>query len=669
MELGTIIAIIQLSGAVLKLGRDIANEFFSAGAPERLKHLNSRLQTLNETLERVLAPHGSRHLTTKFAGSKSIEKTLKECKTFLEGYKSLLAETRRRRSVAQHVLLVIGPDAERIDEFHKKIDQHHIELSQWRMESIDGKLDILISHRRLSSTAGDLPLQPRNVLDPISEFPPAAPPYQATPSYESEPTAAQNSWNSPPVPNYEDESTVVRNNQTVPIYDGASTTTRNNSWSSPTVSNHDIRPKQPFRNSWNGPGIGPTQAIPHGHYVTIQLGVREGLQFTPDACRVYMDNKVWIADWSSPQIRVRHILPSGPRRIPYTKPNTNEVTFLPHNSEHQLEITTPEYGAKSIKDRIKYVFTHKEDRDRFQRQVRTRENLQVIQVVRIHTSREKNVAIGAHLKVWSRNDHDTEPTFSFPYLGRDHQHVEYKVRWFRKEPEKRKETLLRLYPYSEDVNLSYGPPGDVPNDKNQAIRNRIRRMSGISSAPSTSRSSFTSSDSAVLYDCQGSQPPADFKLKYLEFEFQSSVLREKFVSACYEAHHRSSSSRPPTIVSEIDSLSPNPASLFSHGSLWTSRGTTPQQSISELECVSPAVEMGVGVGVSPPGPGYTPSLSLPSPAIPHTATMMPLKSPNLLTLPEPAIQTPYELEADEQSPRYGYIGAGLGLLTDPRGMH
>lgn len=143
MEVGTILSIIELSASVFKLGREISNEFISGRVPERLKHLNNRLQKLNESLERVVAQHGSASnlLTTKFTGSDSIEKTLKECKTFLEGYKSLLLENRSRRSVAQRVLLVLGPDAERIDEFHKLIDQHYAELGQWRMENMDGKLD------------------------------------------------------------------------------------------------------------------------------------------------------------------------------------------------------------------------------------------------------------------------------------------------------------------------------------------------------------------------------------------------------------------------------------------------------------------------------------------------------------------------------------------------
>ncbi|KAI1188409.1 hypothetical protein F5B17DRAFT_395806, partial [Nemania serpens] len=668
MDVGTILAIIQLSASVFKLGREISNEFFSGRAPERLRHLNTRLQILNEYLEKVYEQHRSatKLLATKFTGSDSIEKTLKECKTFLEGYKSLLSETRSRgSSAAQRVLLVVGPDAERIDEFHKRIDQHHTELAQWRMEGIAGKLDGIqrLIEQRLPPTTGDLPLQPRNsVLDPIFEFPPAAPPYQSRPNSEYGSRASRSSLISQHLPDYDTESTANRNNQPVPSYENASTATRNN-WNSQTVLSHESGSTAARNNSWNGSDSSTRLAqtisslnlsLP-GHYVTMLLGIREGLHFSLDAYRVHMNDKGRIVDWSSPRIKVRHILPPGSKQIPYTKPNNakNEVTFLPHDSEHRLEITTPENGVKTIKDRVRYQFSHKADRDIFQRQIRSRQTLHLIQVVQIHTSSEKNVAMHAHLKVWSRNEHDMEPTFSFPYLGKNepnHQHVEYKIRWFRKEPERRTDTRLKLYPYSEDADLSYGPAVEDANKKSQPVRNIIRRMSGSSYAASTSHSPSASSGSAVLYDWKGKPPPEDFKLRYLEFEFQSSSLREKFVSACYEAHHRTS--RRPASVSEIGSLSPNTASLFSQCSPSMSQTTTPQRSISELDCVSPVAEMGWPGPEPAPAPreGYSPSLPpLPSPAIPRT-TPIQFHNLNPFQLPDPAIPTTYELEAGEPPP-------------------
>ncbi|KAK5632565.1 hypothetical protein RRF57_008279 [Xylaria bambusicola] len=143
MDAGTALAIVQLSASVLKLGRDIAFEFVGPeGVHKKLKHLNTRLQILNTFLGEVLEQPGSpdKLSTTQFPGSESIAKTLRECKSFLEQYKSLLSETPGRSTTAQRLLLTIGPDASRIDEFHKKIDQHYAELEQWRIGGLSNRI-------------------------------------------------------------------------------------------------------------------------------------------------------------------------------------------------------------------------------------------------------------------------------------------------------------------------------------------------------------------------------------------------------------------------------------------------------------------------------------------------------------------------------------------------
>lgn len=143
---GTILAVVRLSTSVLTLGRDIAFEFFGPErAPEKLGHLNTRLQILNDFLERVLAQPGSpdKLSTTRFPGSISIEKTLKECKEFLENYRSLLLEPGSLGATARRVRLIVGPDASRIDEFHRRIDQHYAELQQWQMGSVAAGIDEL----------------------------------------------------------------------------------------------------------------------------------------------------------------------------------------------------------------------------------------------------------------------------------------------------------------------------------------------------------------------------------------------------------------------------------------------------------------------------------------------------------------------------------------------
>jgi hypothetical protein len=150
MDPGTILAVVQLSASVLKLGRSISCEFFGPEkTPDKLKHLNARLKLLNSALEKTIEQPGSpeKLSTAGFPGSVSLSKTLRECKAFLEQYeRTLRSEHRGFGATAQRVWLTVGPDASRIDEFHKKIDQHYTELGQWQMKSLT---DVLYEVRSL----------------------------------------------------------------------------------------------------------------------------------------------------------------------------------------------------------------------------------------------------------------------------------------------------------------------------------------------------------------------------------------------------------------------------------------------------------------------------------------------------------------------------------------
>lgn len=219
------------------------------------------------------------------------------------------------------------------------------------------------------------------------------------------------------------------------------------------------------------------------------------------------------------------LVPLGPRGIPYTKPKNPkiEVTFLPHSSEHWFEITTSSDETKRLSEKARYQFTQKADRDIFQRQVRVRQYLQMVEVVKIHTWKERNVAMDVHLKVWARNNQDIDPTFSFAYLGQTepNHHVEYKIRWFKKEPERKGDTRLILRPYSEDTDLGYGPAADDPGKKGGHIKGLIRRMSGSPNVAFASHSPSIGHSPVVLYEGKGKAAPEDEKLGYLDIEFQS----------------------------------------------------------------------------------------------------------------------------------------------------
>ncbi|KAI1351939.1 hypothetical protein F5Y01DRAFT_324809 [Xylaria sp. FL0043] len=647
MDAGTILSVVQLSASVFKLGRDIAFEFVGPeGAPRRLRHLNTRLQILNSFLEKILEQPGSpdKLSTTQFPGSESIEKTLKECKTFLEQYKSLLSENPSRSAAAQRVLLTVGPDASRIDEFHKKIDQHYAELEQWRIGSLTDRIDEL--HVLVESIRGSISVPPTNYPSPYPnpnsvQATPEIDQQLLSPAFHSSPVIRAQSRSSslasftelPPAaiqsPPFTVDRVHPRNKSNVTTESGRSIVSidRRSSDTGPAVARGSY-------SSSNGPYS--------GHYVTLALGTSETFQFSPDAYEVQEGEAGRIIEWHSSRIQVRHFLPSGIRRIPYTKPNDPkmEVTFLPRGSKHQFEIMTSE-GSERKSEKLRYQFTHKTDREIFQRRVRVRQSLQMIQVVRIHKYKEENIAISVHLKVWGRSERMPDPTISFACLGKNelNHHEEFVVRWFRREPDRKGEKRLILRPYSEDTDLNYGPG---PFGKGSAFKELRRKMSTNSSKSAPSRQSSIGNLPAILYDGKGETAPEHVRrFGYLDIEFESMALREKFVNACYDAYHGARSFRRPTLESDVDSPSPDPASIFSISPSF-SQATTPHHSISELE--------GIGLGVAMDTPVSPQPLQLPSPAMQRAAPGLRFENLSSFTMPNAAISLPQEVEQSEPSP-------------------
>ncbi|TRX94583.1 hypothetical protein FHL15_004535 [Xylaria flabelliformis] len=636
VDAGTILAVVQLSTSVLKLGRDIAFEFFGPErTPEKLRHLNTRLQILNNSLVKILEQPGSpdKLSTANFPGSISIEKTLKECKAFLEHYRSLLLERGSLSATARRLRLIVGPDASRIDEFHRRIDQHHTELGQWRMGSIaDGidELRILITSALPGVTANHPPAYPNE----------AAPEFSSHPSsYKSATTPTGLSPNQESLLPTIQTSPVLRapsrNPSLISIPELPPAAIPNSSFSSRESRSETSLVSRNIHYGSLGPAsISPSSLIvpSFGHSITLILGAKDELRFSLDAYQVHEDGSARIIECFSSQTRVRHH---------YVR---MEVTFLPRRLKHKFEITAPD-GPRSILDEFSYQFTYKADRENFQRQVRIRQYLQMVRAMRIHTSEEKDIAMDIHLKVWARNESDTYPTISFAWLGRDRwkHHVEYIIRWFKNEPERRGEKRPRLimHPYTEDTDLSYRLAGDNPSKKNSTMKDFKRRMSVGSNISFASRSTLVSHSSRVLYEGEGKIAPDHVReLGFLEIEFDNVTLREKFVNACFEAHSSAPpTSRRATLGSDTDSFGANQASVFSSRSPTVSHTTTPQHSVSELDATVCPVE-------------------LPSPAIPRHIPIQ-FNNINPFEMPDAAVPTRHELEASELSPA-DTLGQGAG---------
>lgn len=215
------------------------------------------------------------------------------------------------------------------------------------------------------------------------------------------------------------------------------------------------------------------------------------------------------------------IVPFDISRIPYTKPNDKkfEVSFLPRENGHRFEIADAN-GTESVKDRPRYNFSSKMNREVFQRDIRARKLLATMEALKIHSAAENNIAKGVHLKIWRRNDSDDEPTITFAHheWGVVQHHVEYVIRWFKGKPVLKGDKSIMLEVYSADVDLDYGPSAAEPN-RRFSIGGSIRRRSSDKS-PSPS---VTPQTPSTLYENRGRPPPDPVRnLKHLKIEFQNA---------------------------------------------------------------------------------------------------------------------------------------------------
>jgi hypothetical protein len=133
MDPGTIFSIVELSTSVLKLGYRVHTEFFGHDKSiDRLKQLNGRLQTLNAFLEDIFedAKSSTAYPVESFKGTDTLVKTLEECKEFLKQYEKALSQS-GFRATAQRARFITGQSETRLEGFHKRIDQHYLELQHW----------------------------------------------------------------------------------------------------------------------------------------------------------------------------------------------------------------------------------------------------------------------------------------------------------------------------------------------------------------------------------------------------------------------------------------------------------------------------------------------------------------------------------------------------------
>ncbi|KAH6657087.1 hypothetical protein BKA67DRAFT_655378 [Truncatella angustata] len=616
--LGAVLTALQLCTSVLNIGNKVHGELFGDDkSVDKLRQLNGRLQILAKVFENIVeqtrdSEHG---VVEQFHGTHTLEKTLDECKVFLNNYQKALSES-GRRSTLQRAKFIVGSDETRLERYNKRIDQHYLELQEWRSGVLSKKIDEVIArtHNTPSSTTSHekshystppshlLDRRPQRTLTGDTLLPssprlsPDSPGIQSvsrTPSLASIPEsplsvilpsgvrsrkASQQSRDhggqvvSP--------AHLLLTPGTDPAnwgYASAIDSTTVSRTSSEVRSREDvfgqisphIYPGPPSVTGMEAPFASP---LSDSHSAILVLGKRKWT-FKAASCAISDVKGVQVLVWANNTTKLSHYVPTPVSKIPHTRPSNPgdtrfEVSFLPSSYKHIFEII--EHGVtEEVHEKPRYQFVYKTDRDAFQQKFRGHQFLEMVQARSIR-AQSGIIAQVVHLKVWSRNESDEEPTFSFARHGAkesNHQE-EYKIRWFRKTPELRDTAKLVLGFYSPNADLEYGKPPETPSRKASMIENfgnMMRRQSGSSSK---SRSPSISTTPQVLYDrtTKGIIPNADVQhIAYLEIEFASPKLRDAFINACYEADRRSVLSKRNTAISDglpSPQVSSRPASLL-----------------------------------------------------------------------------------------------------------
>ncbi|KAH8197491.1 hypothetical protein TruAng_008349 [Truncatella angustata] len=592
--LGAVLTALQLCTSVLNIGNKVHGELFGDDkSVDKLRQLNGRLQILAKVFENIVeqtrdSEHG---VVEQFHGTHTLEKTLDECKVFLNNYQKALSES-GRRSTLQRAKFIVGSDETRLERYNKRIDQHYLELQEWRSGVLSKKIDEvhLLDRRPQRTLTGDtlLPSSPRLSPDSpgiqsVSRTPslasiPESPLSVILPSGVRSRRASQQSRDhggqvvSP--------AHLLLTPGTDPAnwgYASAIDSTTVSRTSSEVRSREDvfgqisphIYPGPPSVTGMEAPFASP---LSDSHSAILVLGKRKWT-FKAASCAISDVKGVQVLVWANNTTKLSHYVPTPVSKIPHTRPSNPgdtrfEVSFLPSSYKHIFEII--EHGVtEEVHEKPRYQFVYKTDRDAFQQKFRGHQFLEMVQARSIR-AQSGIIAQVVHLKVWSRNESDEEPTFSFARHGAkesNHQE-EYKIRWFRKTPELRDTAKLVLGFYSPNADLEYGKPPETPSRKASMIENfgnMMRRQSGSSSK---SRSPSISTTPQVLYDrtTKGIIPNADVQhIAYLEIEFASPKLRDAFINACYEADRRSVLSKRNTAISDglpSPQVSSRPASLL-----------------------------------------------------------------------------------------------------------
>ncbi|KAI0182119.1 hypothetical protein GGR52DRAFT_527456 [Hypoxylon sp. FL1284] len=567
MDPGTILSILQLAGSMVKLGSKVGAEFWADDrARDKLVELNLRLQRLHQFLdETIKETPDTAPSELEYPGASSIIMTLDECKRFLENYNRTLSTDHSLGGATRRERPVVGPDGSKLEEFSNRIHRHLLDLDHWTLQSL--KKDILSSINRISTI-----MPPATSETTHNPYVPLRSPREESGAFTELATTQPLLPNSSPkirantgrqLPDSMTELPPPRAPITLPLPVNTPMPP-NRPGNGPVqtlfttpghTSTANFYPELDASSGSTPRSPPPTRSIPSrgsGHTVTLHIGSRD-YKFNTNCYRLADHDGVRVVDWANNYIHIRHFVSAEGSRILHTIPNDNECRafFLPKDLKHRFEITTLESGAvDSCLEKMEYQFDFKSDRETFQRRLRSREYLTMVQATKIHNAQEKDMTGIVHLKVWRRDSQDEEPTFSFAAGQSDRKphHEEYKIRWFKRQPEFRGDNKLMLRLYSFESGRDYGPQSDEPRKKQSPLKAFERRMPG--------ETSQASPPALLLHDHKGIEPPSSVRCRGdLEIEFANAEFRRTFVNACYDAH------RPPA---DADRRNSTPSPVLPH---------------------------------------------------------------------------------------------------------
>ncbi|KAF2728898.1 subtilisin-like protein [Polyplosphaeria fusca] len=259
---------------------------------------------------------------------------------------------------------------------------------------------------------------------------------------------------------------------------------------------------------------------------------------------------------------LRHLIPRGKQKVPYTNYGPNQVTYCDFNGSAEIpHAFVPETGPGRGRPKMlmpTYYFANEQQSVRFQCAARQKQLLRTFDKVYVRTNKDNPISSREQLKLWQKMD-DSNVTFTFfAYMNVDPKHhYEFDLLWFREEIKRSgKELTLTFNTFKDERKKSV--------DKGKSLFKSNRRSSHDNNSPehrnrrssSHSRSPSDSSSSQVIpgTDRIVTRSKVYLGWKCLHIEFDSEKDAEEFMTLCHNPEGSAGSRLVPEPIWRISQL-------------------------------------------------------------------------------------------------------------------